>query len=171
MKKLHTTRLELVAGTYELCEAEITNPNVLARMLHAQAPDDWPPPLNDEQSQRYFLDILRNPETVGWCVWYVILAANARRVLIGNCGFKGQPRDGKVEIGYSIVPAFQRRGYASEAVNSLAQWAFADPRLERIFAETRPQLHASIGVLRKTKFLPCQDASEAGSLRFVRSRA
>jgi len=83
---------------------------------------------------------------------------------------KGEPRDGTVEIGYSILPAFQRSGYASEAVAALVEWAFADARVERVIAETFPELAGSIGVLRKTGFHSCEGASEPGLLRFKRIR-
>lgn len=36
--------------------------------------------------------------------------------VVGFGGFKAPPRDGEVEIGYSVAPAFRRRGHASAAV-------------------------------------------------------
>ena len=52
----------------------------------------------------------------------------AARELVGNGGFKGPPSaSGVVEIGYSILPAFQRRGFATEAARCLMAAAFALP--------------------------------------------
>ena len=167
-----TPRLELVAATFEHCAAEISDIAALGTMLDASVPDDWPPPLNDEHSQRFFLETLRErPGSVGWSVWYFILRSEGARTVIGNGGFKGEPRDGAVEIGYSIVPTFQRRGFADEAVEALAQWAFADSRVDRVIAEALLELEASIAVLRKTGFRACDGASEPGLLRFERMRS
>jgi ribosomal-protein-alanine N-acetyltransferase len=167
---ISTRRLELVPATYEHCAAEVRDTAELAALLGADVPADWPPPLNDEHSQRFFLETLRDrPESVGWCVWYFIAHVGARTV-IGNGGFKGEPQDGTVEVGYSIIPAFQRRGYASEAVAALVEWAFSDARVNRVIAETLPELSASIGVLRRTGFRSCDGASEPGNVRFERIR-
>lgn len=167
-----TARLELVAATFDHCVAEVADPVRLGTMLRARVPADWPPPLNDEGSQRFFLETLRgHPELVGWSVWYWV-ARDEPRTVIGNGGFKGAPADGTVEIGYSMLPAFQRRGFASEAVDALVRWAFADERVVRIVAETFAELEPSLGVLRKTGFTPASDApAEPGALRFERLRA
>jgi ribosomal-protein-alanine N-acetyltransferase len=167
---VRTARLDLVAATYDHLVAEIAGPAPLGAMLDAVVPGDWPPPLNDARSQRFFLEILRKqPSAVGWCVWYIVLRG-APRAVVGNCGFKGEPSEGTVEIGYSVVPAYQRHGYASEATDGLVRWAFGDPRVERVIAETFPDLTASLGVLRTTGFAPAEAAAEPGAVRFVRRR-
>jgi len=136
-------------------------------MLRAGVPPEWPPPLNDAGSQQFFLTTLRDrPDEVGWCVWYFILREGNSRTVVGNGGFKGAPRDGTVEIGYSILPAYQRRGYALEAVEALVRWAFEDARMRRVIAETYPDLHASLGVLRKAGFRRCEGASAPEIVRF-----
>ena len=57
-----------------------------------------------------------------------------------------------VEIGYSIVEAFQRRGIASAAIAQLVDRAFADPRVEVVTAETPVTFTASRGLLEKCGF-------------------
>ena len=32
--------------------------------------------------------------------------------LIGSCGFKGEPINGKVEIGYEVTELFRNKGYS-----------------------------------------------------------
>jgi len=38
---------------------------------------------------------------------------------IGGIGFKGQPDNGSVEIGYGLVPSARGHGYAAEAAQAL----------------------------------------------------
>lgn len=121
----------------------------LAVLLRVPPPATWPPPLNDEASQRWFLDMLRrDPQAVGWGLWYVV-ATDPDRLLIGNIGFKGRPSDGRCEIGYSLLPQFQSRGYATEAARALIAWAFGHADVEQVAAETLPELVASIRVMEK----------------------
>lgn len=50
-------------------------------------------------------------------------------------GFKGAPNlQGEVEIGYGIDPGFRNKGFMTEGVTRLIQWAFEDPRCTRIIA-------------------------------------
>ena len=124
---------------------------------------------------QYFASRLeRGPEYYGWMWWYITLAErrNGRRVVVGNIGFKDLPdASGTVEIGYSIVPLFQRRGFATEAVRGLTAWAFGHPEVRRIVAETFPDLTASIRVLERNGFRRAgEPAVEPGAIRFERLR-
>lgn len=75
-----------------------------------------------------------------------------------------------VEVGYSIMPAFQRLGLASEAVAALIDWAFSDPGVQLVTAETLPSLPASIRVLEKNGFQFLGAGSEEGVIRYGRNR-
>jgi RimJ/RimL family protein N-acetyltransferase len=54
---------------------------------------------------------------------------------IGGIGFKGQPRDGCVEIGYGLAPSARGRGYAAEALVALVAIA-AEHGVSRVIADT-----------------------------------
>jgi len=44
--------------------------------------------------------------------------------VVGDIGFFGPPRtDGALEVGYSIISARRRRGYATAAASALISWA------------------------------------------------
>jgi RimJ/RimL family protein N-acetyltransferase len=57
---------------------------------------------------------------------------------IGGIGFKGQPEDGCVEIGYGLAPSARGRGYAAEALVALVAIA-AEQGVSRVIAETAPR--------------------------------
>jgi len=179
---LSTERLELVAGTAELAHAERGDRPRFARLLRARLPDGWPPPLNDDHSSAWFTRYLdEHPDAVGWTLWYFVLyeaglAAQRRgpgwgrghraRVVVGNGGFKGCPQDHTVEIGYSIMEAFQGRGYGREASRALLRWAFQHDAVQRVIAETYPELTRSIRLLETLGFTPAGLGSEPRVLRF-----
>lgn len=76
------------------------------------------------------------------------------RQLVGDLGFKGPPSDrGEVEIGYGTHDPFQGKGYMTEAIEALAGWAFRQPGVRAVIAETDIGNDASHRVLEKNGFV------------------
>ncbi|HEV7897046.1 MAG TPA: GNAT family N-acetyltransferase [Planosporangium sp.] len=80
--------------------------------------------------------------------WYVLRDRRTGE-LIGNCGlFAGRTGPVEPEIGYEIVRAHRRKGYATEAV--LAVLAEADAAgVARVWATVRPRNAGSLRVAAK----------------------
>lgn len=169
---LRTRRLLLRSATPELAAADLGNRSDFSRLLKAHIPEDWPPPLNDEISKTFTLTYLeKNTDAAGWSTWYFLLpGSDGSAQAVGIGGFKGRPSSGMVEVGYSIIPAYQRLGLASEAVAMLSDWAFSHPDVELVTAETLPSLLASIRVLEKNGFHLLGQGSEEGVIRYGRKR-
>ena len=107
------------------------------------------------------------PAVQGWYGWYAINidAISKERSLVGSGGYFGPPdSEGVVEIGYSVLPEWQRRGYATEIVNSLVSHAFFFEKTKSIIAHTLPENEASIRVLISTGFK--EVGIDEGNLRF-----
>ena len=172
MLHLRTERLQLMAVTLELARAELVDSRRLARLLGAHVPTSWPPPLNDEKSLRWTIDALAaHPEQAGWFAWYFLHREHAELRLIGMGGFTGPPTpDGTVEIGYGIVPECHRFGFAPEAVRALIAWAFAHREVQRVTAQTLPELRPSIRVLEKCGFTFAGAGSEEGAIAYALER-
>jgi RimJ/RimL family protein N-acetyltransferase len=66
---------------------------------------------------------------------YYRISRLADGLAIGGIGFKGQPQDGCVEIGYGLAPSARGSGYAAEAVVALLAIA-AGHGLSRVTADT-----------------------------------
>lgn len=168
--KIRTERLELIPGTVELLSAELEGLDAFRQKLGIEVPPTWPPGLYDRPAQEWMLNYLKEtPDGVGWGLWYMVLRGlnDNPETLIGTCGYKGSPSsDGTVEIGYSVLPEYQRKGYASEAAGELVNRAFEYPEVKRVIAETFPDLTASIRVLEKTGFSLIGSGSEPGVIRF-----
>ncbi len=170
-----TERLELIACTLEIVQAEISDRSQFSALLDAQVPETWPPEFNDQETLSYTLQKLEAaPDQVGWWTWYFVLNNQVvnQRILIGLGGFKGQPTsDGTVEVGYSVLQEFQNLGYATEAVKGLVSWAFKHPEVQRVIAETLPELKPSQRVLEKCQFTNIGEGSEEGVICFELSRS
>jgi [ribosomal protein S5]-alanine N-acetyltransferase len=164
LRRTETSRLELVPATVDLVEAELRDPAELGQRLGAVVPAGWPPEPYDRPAAEYTIARLaQGPEQAGWWLHYMVLVDPPPRTVIGTCGYKGPPgADGTVEIGYGVLPAFHRRGYAFEAVQALIERAFAQPEVGRVIAETFPHLTPSKGLLQKAGFHLVSEGSEPG---------
>jgi RimJ/RimL family protein N-acetyltransferase len=73
--------------------------------------------------------------------------------VVGQCGYKGPPSgDGVVEIAYGVDPAYQGRGYATEAARALVEYAFGVDDVHIVRAHTLLETNASTRVLTKCGF-------------------
>jgi RimJ/RimL family protein N-acetyltransferase len=85
---------------------------------------------------------------------------------IGDLCFKGLKENGNPEIGYGILDEFQGQGYAPEAVKLVLKWAFGQPGVVAVEAESDPDNAASQRVLNKCGFLATGEIGEEGP-RFI----
>jgi ribosomal-protein-alanine N-acetyltransferase len=171
--RLQTERLLLVPANLELALAESGDRKKFSELLDADIPSNWPPPLNDEQSHQWVIKFFKaNPGAVGWSLWYFLLdRSGERRLAIGNGGLKGLPSpDGTAEVGYSIIPEYQRQGYAPEATKALVAWTFGHPQVTRVIAHTLPELQPSIRVMEKNGFTFTGAGEEPGTIGYELKR-
>lgn len=168
-------RLELIPATLEICEAEARGPKAVGLALRVRVPASWPPPvLEPDDVERLRRQLESNPTAHGWTLYYLVLrevTGDGRRDLVGVAGYAGPPStDGAVEIGYAIAQEYQRRGYATEAVQALIERAFAEPSVVVVTATTYASLAPSIGVLTKTGFTQVSSDPDTGLLKYERRR-
>ena len=111
---------------------------------------------------------LTHPEQWAWYAIWMIEAKDGTH--IGDLCFKGLNDDGSVEIGYGISEEHQGRGYATEAVCAMVDWAFTQPGVACVTAETEEANFASQRVLKKAGFVPTGETGEEGLLFIRRKR-
>lgn len=149
--RLRTERLDLIAATAASARAAADGDHALfGKLLGAVVPPEWPQELMADAQVRMAEALEWGAPPDGFSCWYVVLRDEGR--VIGTAGFKGGPVSGRVDIGYGLLEAYHRRGLGPEAVRALVDWAFRDARVERIVAETLPQLRPSIRVMEKLGF-------------------
>ena len=75
----------------------------------------------------------------------------AASTVVGLGGFKGPPRDGVVEVGYSVAPDHRGRGHATNAVTAWVRQAAA-AGVSSVLASTLAGPNASTRVLERCGF-------------------
>jgi RimJ/RimL family protein N-acetyltransferase len=110
----------------------------------------WDAPYPREEGERFIREIARDhPDTAGeWFQFAVGLRAT--RQLIGDCAAMPQAGDPRqCEIGFTIAPDYQGRGYATEAVRLLLNYLFTERGKHRITAYCDPRNAASVALLER----------------------
>jgi [ribosomal protein S5]-alanine N-acetyltransferase len=72
--------------------------------------------------------------------------------IVASGGFKGDPIDGRVEIGYGTAESERGLGHASWMAQALCSEARAQPGVREVLAESAIDNLASEAVLRRTGF-------------------
>ena len=104
-------------------------------------------PIGDHIKE-HIKELSKDSGLYGWGAWFVIRKEDGK--VIGDAGFKGKPDTmGAIEVGYSIIPLMQKKGYATEAVKKLVDWAFKENGVSIVKAECMSGNLPSIKVLEK----------------------
>jgi len=85
-------------------------------------------------------------------LWAIISKPDNR--MVGDICFVGEPdAEGEIEIGYGTYEEFRGKGFMTEAVGRIVEWAKLQPKVKSIFATTEKQNVASYSILEKNHFL------------------
>jgi RimJ/RimL family protein N-acetyltransferase len=135
--RLQTRNLKLVPQTLDEVRAMV---EAMTPSEKAELSADWLARLHSSTSA--------DPWTLGFSMVHL-----DSDVVVGKCGFKGPPAaDGVVEIAYGVSPEYQGKGYATEAAQSLTEYAFSSGQVRVVRAHTLPEPNASTRVLTKCGF-------------------
>jgi ribosomal-protein-alanine N-acetyltransferase len=158
MGSIRSERLELVSISPDFIDAllaERRRDAETAAML--RLPDDWPD-AHDSGFLKFRLRQMRErPETQEWYVYAVVLP-EGKRPMIGHAGFHGPPGVNAVkvadavEVGYSVFEPYRRRGYATEVVRALIDWASSKHGIRHFVASISPENEPSLALVRRLGF-------------------
>lgn len=146
-----TPRLELVALPLPLLEALVAGDLARAAAL-ASYPIQAGTFAGDVHVLRLRRDQLRaDPTLEPWLLRAAVLRSTGD--VVGRGGFHAAPdAQGVVEIGYSVLPAYRRRGYATEIASGLIGWARGKGAL-RCLASVSPDNAASLATIARLGFV------------------
>jgi 8-oxo-dGTP diphosphatase len=125
----------------------------------AADPRDARPP-GDGESVADWLGEVEKSRTRGECLTYAI-ERRPENAFVGTISLRFAETEPVGEVGYWIGRAFQRRGYAIEAIGRLLRYAFDGLRLDEVRAATATSNQASISLLRK---IGMTEGEHAGSM-------
>ena len=152
---IQTKRLDLIPLSPAVLRAALElDRNKIGRLLGASVPQSW-------EIRRGFLELqLRqleaNPALQPWLARGIVLRSEGQ--LIGDIGCHSAPFSAPasapktVELGYSVMEAWRRRGFAQEAIEALIQWACTQHRVHRFVLSISPENQASQALAAKMGF-------------------
>jgi ribosomal-protein-alanine N-acetyltransferase len=158
---IHTPRLSLVALTTDLLA-------LMSGDEDGSRPFDWPGWWPDDADRRH-LAIWHDRAAVDErnIAWGPRALVDPDHRMVGHAGFhlpprplalalddptfvgQSEPTDGAVEIGYTIFPSQRGRGYATEAVAALVDWAARTFEVRVVLAAIVRGNDASVRVLER----------------------
>ncbi|MDZ4681042.1 MAG: GNAT family N-acetyltransferase [Saprospiraceae bacterium] len=150
---LETERLRIFPLSYAQLISYLENDQSLEMELALQFhPREVSPALKEAFDETILPAMERAGENyVFSTLWTVVL--KDRQMMAGDLCFQGAPNEqGVTEIGYGSHELFQGKGIMTEAVGVLVAWAFQQPDVLVVVAETDPENIASQRILEKNGF-------------------
>ena len=110
----------------------------------------WDAPYPREQGERFIREIAKaHPDTPGEWFQFAVALRSAGQ-LIGDCAAMPHADDPRqCDIGFTMSPEHQGRGYATEAVRLLLTYLFSERGKHRIAAYCDPRNAASVALLER----------------------
>ncbi|MFC4712056.1 GNAT family N-acetyltransferase [Planococcus dechangensis] len=129
---------------------------VTERLIITPCTNEWVPKLkkqgydNGPEIRNHLTALAKDQSLAHWGSWLVIRKSDD--AIVGDIGFKGKPNAMKqVEVGYGMMEQYRHRGYATEAVAALIDWAITLKEVNTVIAETETENAGSIRVMVKVK--------------------
>ena len=152
---LQTPRLDLIPLSPAAIRAALAEDHErMGQLLGIFVPANW-------EVRREFLELcLRqleaNPALQPWLMRAISLRSEGR--LIGDIGFHSDPTVApapspkSAELGYCVLAAWRRQGYAQEAAEALIQWACDQHEVHRFVLSISPENQPSQALAAKLGF-------------------
>ncbi len=146
---IDTKRLRLLPMTYDFVIKIMENDLSAYNLIGAVKTEMWPEAADIKDILHIIRDSLgHKPNPDGFDSWIFINKEDNR--IIGDGGFKGSPdENGVIDIGYAIVEAQRRKGFALEAVSALLKWGLSQSCVTAVTADCLESNIPSIKILTK----------------------
>jgi [ribosomal protein S5]-alanine N-acetyltransferase len=152
--QIETERLMLVPLTANDLRSMMSNKKLASTQL------GWASDAEELNSKMCFIYQLKaeniDKDDANWMFYtYFAIVLKESNHLIGEIGFKGVPdENGEVEVGYGLEnEKWNGKGYMTEALKALIQWAFTQQSVLCVVADTDKINVASQKVLKKSGML------------------
>ncbi len=105
-----------------------------------------------EQALKYSNDYL-------WYTNWQIILKSENKSIGSACFMKKSDENNTVEIGYGINSEYRNKGYATEAIQAMCNWALNQPLVKTVIAETDIENYSSHRVLQKCGMIKCNETT------------
>jgi [ribosomal protein S5]-alanine N-acetyltransferase len=147
---ISTERLKIITFTVEMMEAFLKGNNQIEKITPYKVASEYP---LEVYKQFFEYKIERFSKFPNENDWEGIIIHKEDNMIMGDMGFKGGPnKEGIIDIGYSIIPSYQGKGYATEMGKAMVNWGLSQPNVNKVIATCNPDNFASIRVLEKIGF-------------------
>lgn len=90
---------------------------------------------------------------IGYCPPWIGYFVQHGDQLVGSAGYKGPPRDGRIEISYGVFEPFRNQGIGASICRVLTKLALESHPPVLVTAKTLPENNYSSRILEKNGFL------------------
>ena len=159
---IETERLILKPLTYEQLKKYLRLDNSLETELNLnETSRTISPELKEALEQTILPNVAdRSKNYLFSTLWTVILKEENK--MVGDLCFIGEPNaEGEIGIGYGTYEEFRKRGFMTEAVAGIINWAEKQPNIRSIIASTEKSNIDSFSVLERNNFIK---SGETGTL-------
>jgi [ribosomal protein S5]-alanine N-acetyltransferase len=147
---INTERLQIITFTTEMMDAFLKGNSEIEKIIPYKVASEYP---LEVYKQFFAYKIERFRKFPNETEWEGIIIHKIDNTIMGDMGFKGGPNEeGIIDIGYSIVPSYQGKGYATEMGKAMVDWGLSQPSVRKVIATCDPDNFASIRVLEKVGF-------------------
>ncbi|CAN5504768.1 GNAT family N-acetyltransferase [soil metagenome] len=151
---IETNRLTLKPLTYEQLVKYIKCDNSLEVELNlSETVRTISPELKEALEQTILPNVADKSNNYLYATLWTLISKNDNK-MVGDICIVGEPNaNGEIEIGYGSYEAFRQKGFMTEGVSGIIEWAKTQPGIKAIIASTNKTNIASFKVLEKNNFI------------------
>jgi ribosomal-protein-alanine N-acetyltransferase len=151
---IETSRLQIFPLTHAELLIYLQGENLMESAFNLAITDRTVSPVVREMVDDFTLtrmNMARGDDYLFYTFWVAV--DQSCNTIVAEMGFKGIPdHKGEIEIGYGTMPGHERKGYMTDAVAGMIEWANCRDDVVAVLAEIDENNTASICVVQKNGF-------------------
>lgn len=134
--ELNTKKLRIIPLTIEQFEKFLEGTEQVEMELNLEPSNESLDEHTQFAMEELYKIALNNKKNYLWYTNWQIILKEENKYIGSACFMKKPDKNGIVEIGYGINSDYQNKGYMTEALHSILDWAFEQKNVTCIIAET-----------------------------------
>lgn len=147
---LETTRLQIIPLTIEQFCVLLNGVGELEKEMNLVSSGKSLDVDTQRAMEMLYEESLLHADNYNWFTNWQIILKSENKAIGSACFMKEPDAEGNVEIGYGINDDYRCKGYMTEAVIAMCQWAFLQEKVKAVIAETEIDNYGSHRVLEKS---------------------